>query len=577
MRNIARARAIVVALVAALLAIGTPTSAEAQNAVITGKVLSHVGQPVVGANVYINDLALSSATNETGTYTITIPSARCCGQLVNLRVRAIGFRPELRPIRVAAGTATINFQMQQDVNRLDEIVVTGSIEGTERAKVPFAVGRLAAEDMPVPALDPVRALAGKVSGVRIAQTSGRPGSTPEIMLRGPTSINGTGRGQGPLIIVDGAIMNVGSLEELGGLDIESVEVVKGAAGASLYGTRAANGVITIKTKRGATGTEGIRFNVRSEYGVSDLNSLEYGMPVNHHLQLDETGKRFCVTGSAAASHCSRTFEWNTEIQRINGVNADTVRSAQSAQFNAAAVGGGVGQNVFQAQIWPGQYYNTFAQLASPNPIALTQVDATGRLGAVRFFVSGSYQSEEGAIKDVNGIQQRRGRVNLDYDVRHDLAVSVSSLFQHGTNDLRAAGGSFGTLLRGAPPGTDYARRDTLDRYIIRGGGAGLRGSGNGGGTFLYNNDNDNEVNLRTSYRFVGNVSANYFPAEWVTIEGLLPMTTARAAMTSGASRASARRRCRRPTTTARSTSRIATPKRSTRALRPPSAGSSVPI
>ncbi len=520
MRNSTRARAIVVAVVGGLLAIGTPSRAEAQNALISGKVTSDVGQPLAGANVYITDLSISVATNAEGAYTITIPSARCCGQLVNLRVRALGFRPGLRPIRVVAGTTSIDFTLQQDVNRLDEIVVTGSLEGIERAKVPFAVGRLTTEDMPVPALDPVRALAGKVAGVRIAQTSGRPGSTPEIMLRGPTSINATGRGQGPLIIVDGAIMNVGSMEELGGLDIESVEVVKGAAGASLYGTRAANGVITIKTKRGATGADGIRFNVRSEYGISDMNSLDYGMPINHHLALDETGKRFCVTGELAASHCSQTFEWNTEIQRINAVNADTVRIAKSAQWNAASVGGGVGQNVFQSQIWPGQYYNTFAQFATQNPIALTQVDATGRLGGVRFYVSGSYQDEQGAVRDVNGIQQRRGRVNLDYDMRHDLVISVSSLFDNATNDLRSAGGSFGALLRGAPAGTDYARRDTLGRYLIRGGGAGLRGSGNGGGTFLYNNDNNNEVNLRTSNRFLGNVSANYFPAEWVTVEAL---------------------------------------------------------
>ena len=71
-----------------------------------------------------------------------------------------------------------------------------------------------------------------------ASTSGRPGDTPAIQLRGVTSINSSGRSTSPLFIVDGAIMNVGSLEELGGLDIESVEVVKGAAGASLYGTRA---------------------------------------------------------------------------------------------------------------------------------------------------------------------------------------------------------------------------------------------------------------------------------------------------------------------------------------------------
>jgi TonB-linked SusC/RagA family outer membrane protein len=340
-------------------------------------------------------------------------------------------------------------------------------------------------------------------------------------MRGPTSINASGRSQSPLIIVDGAIMNVGSLEELGGLDIESVEVVKGAAGASLYGTRAANGVITIKTKRGNT-QEGVRFNVRSEYGVSDVNSLDYGQPVNHHLQLDETGKRFCVAGSANVAPCSRTVDWMSEMLRINNVNADTIRTAQSMQWNAPAVAGGELLNVYQAQIWPHQYYNGFAQVVTQNPVTLNAVDANGKVAGVRYYVSGSYQSEQGAIQGLEGQQQRRGRVNLDYDVRNDMLISVSSMYDNGSTDLRSGGSSnggiFGQLLRGAPSGTDYARRDTLGRYLVRGGGAGFRGSGNGGGTFLY--DSENLINGRESDRFLGNLTTSYFPADWVTVEGV---------------------------------------------------------
>src|SRR5688572_4167338 len=410
MRNSTRARALVIALVGGLLAIANPGQAEAQNAVITGKVTSEFGSNIEGANLYINDLAISTLTTAEGNYTITIPAARVQGQLVTLRVRAVGYAPQAGPVRVTAGSQTFNFQLKQDVNRLDEIVVTGSIEGTERAKVPFAVARLSTEDMPVPALDPLRALQGKVAGVRIAQSSGQPGTTPEILMRGPTSINNTGRSSGPLIIVDGAIMNVGNLEELGGLDIESVEVVKGAAGASLYGTRAANGVITIKTKRGNS-QEGVKFNVRSEYGFSQLNSVDYGQPVNHALQLDETGKRFCVGGGNNIAPCSQTFDWMTEIMRINAVVGDTTRVNVPAQYGIPSAGltGGDLVNVFQAQIWPGRYYDTFAQMTTPNAIVLNAVDASGKVAGVRFFVSGSYQDDEGAIRGLKGQQQRRGR------------------------------------------------------------------------------------------------------------------------------------------------------------------------
>jgi TonB-linked SusC/RagA family outer membrane protein len=520
MRTITRARALVIALIGGLFAIATPGLAEAQNAVITGKVTSEFGQNIEGANVYINDLAISTLTTSEGNFTITIPAARVQGQLVNLRVRAVGYAPQARPVRVTAGSQTFNFQMKQDINRLDEIVVTGSIEGTERAKVPFAIARLTQEELPVPAVDPLRALQGKVSGVRIAQANGKPGTVPEILMRGPTMINANGRSQSPLIIIDGAIMNVGSLEELGGLDIESVEVVKGAAGASLYGTRAANGVITIKTKRGAS-NEGVRFNVRSEYGVSDLNSTSYGQPVNHHLQLDETGKRFCVAGASNVASCSKTFDWMFEVLRFNGVAADTIRAAQAGQYPIPSGGstGGELTNVYQAQIWPNQYYNTFAQMSSLGQTTLNAVDASGKMAGVRFYVSGSYQNEEGSLKHLDGIQSRRGRVNLDYDVRNDVLVSVSTMYDLTTNDLRNS--FFGGLLRGAPPGTNYLARDTLGRAILRGhggsGGAGHRPTTNGAGGFVY--QTENETIIREAQRFLGNISASYFPADWVTVEG----------------------------------------------------------
>ena len=516
-----RVQVFALAMVSVLLATSAAT-ARAQTAVITGRVTSEAGQPVEAANLFINDLSVSVGSNATGNYTISIPAARVSGQKVSLRVRAIGQQSQLRTITIVPGAQTQNFTMQADVNRLSEVVVTGVVEGTERAKVPFAVGRVTAEDLPVPALDPMKALAGKVAGLRIANTSGRPGANPEIQLRGPTSINATGRGVGPLIIVDGAIMNVGSLNELGGLDIESAEVVKGAAGASLYGTRAANGVITIRTKRGASGSDGIKFNARTEYGYSDLNSIKYGQPINHQIQLDETGKRFCVAGSGAVAACSRTFNWMQEIFRINNVNADTIRTPLAGQYSAPGVTSGDLQNLFQAQVWPDQYYNMLAQAVTRAPTTINSADATGKVAAIRFFASGSYQQQQDAILGLNGNKQARARVNLDYDARSDLTISTSTLYDKGTNDNRnggsASGSIFGQLMRGASAGTDYLARDTLGRYLVRSGGASLHTpTGNGGGTFLY--DTENLFNTSDSYRILGNLTARYFPKEWFTLEG----------------------------------------------------------
>ena len=511
MTTMHRARAIAAAMTGLVLAL--PVAAQAQTAVITGKVTSEFGQPIEQANVYINDLTISVPTNAQGVYTITIPAARVSGQQLNLRVRAIGYQPGLRPIRITAGSQTQDFTLKQDVNRLNEVVVTGVVgAGTERAKVPYAIGRLTAEDMPVPALDPVQALTGKVAGVRIGQVGGAPGSTPEIMLRGPHSINAQGRSQQPLFVVDGAVLNVGSYDELGGLDIESVEVVKGAAGASIYGATAANGVIVIKTKRGAN-QEGVKFTARTEYGFSDLNSFDYGQPLNHSLQLDETGTRFCVAGSGPVSPCSRTVNWMSEVMRINSVATDTLRTGFNLQYGQP--GGGDLLNVFQANAWPTQRFNTMAQMSSPGIVALHSLDATGRVGGVRFYASGSYSDDQGAVKELTGQQQRRARVNLDYDVKSTATVSISTMYDRGTTDLHGA--NFGGLLRGATPGTDYSARDSLGRPILLGFGPASRPTGNGNGGYFY--QQENEINYRVSDRFLGSMTTTYFPVDWASFDG----------------------------------------------------------
>ena len=173
------------------------------------------------------------------------------GQQLVIRARSLGFIPQNKPITIRAGSQTADFTLKQDVNRLQEVVVTGVSAGTEQKKLPFTVAHVDDKDMPVPGANPLQAIQGKVPGATIAQTSGRPGASEAVLLRGPQSINASGRSQNPLYIVDG-IEIVGALPDLNPQDIESVEVVKGAAASSLYGSRAGNGVIQITTKSGRT-------------------------------------------------------------------------------------------------------------------------------------------------------------------------------------------------------------------------------------------------------------------------------------------------------------------------------------
>ena len=128
-------------------------------------------------------------------------------------------------------------------------------------------------------------------GAHVTSFSGRPGAAPEIILRGPHSINASGRSQSPLFIVDGIII-AGDLPSINPADIENVEVVKGAAASSLYGARGGNGVISITTRTGRRSADGMSFNARAEYGGSDIER-DFGIARNHSLIMDERNERFC--------------------------------------------------------------------------------------------------------------------------------------------------------------------------------------------------------------------------------------------------------------------------------------------
>src|SRR5829696_4072291 len=143
-RTSIRGRIVGALLLAAALA--PAATAQAQSAVITGKVSTETGQPIIGANVFITEMTVSVATNQQGMYTITIPAARVNGQTVTVRARTFGYRPAMRPVRVTAGTQTIEFSLQQDVNRLSAVVVTGVTAGTETKKLPFTVAQVNEKD-----------------------------------------------------------------------------------------------------------------------------------------------------------------------------------------------------------------------------------------------------------------------------------------------------------------------------------------------------------------------------------------------------------------------------------------------
>ncbi len=230
------------------LLMGVSAEAFAQAATISGRVTNTEGQPIVGANVLIPSLNAGTTSGANGVYQFSVPESQANGQRVTLTARFIGFTPVSRQITLTTGAQTQNFELKTDPFRLEEMVVTGVADATSTKKLAFSVSRISEEQMKqVPASSPIAAIAGKVAGARIAVGTGNPGAAPSIRLRGSTNL--TVGNNDPLILVDGVITK-NSLADIDANDIESVEVLKGAAAASFYGSNAANGVVAITTKRG---------------------------------------------------------------------------------------------------------------------------------------------------------------------------------------------------------------------------------------------------------------------------------------------------------------------------------------
>ncbi len=508
-----------VPVAAALLIV--PQVAQAQGpAVITGVVKSEFGDPLENANVYIVELAISVGTNAQGRYTINVPADRVRGQLVQLRARAIGYRSIARPLTVSSGNQSFDFEMQRDVNRLTEMVVTGVTGATEQTKTPFTVSRVSADQMPVPATNPLTQLQGKVAGAQIVAASGRPGAQPSVILRAPTSINASGRSQEPLYVVDGIIIN-GALPDLNPEDIESVEVVKGAAAASLYGARAGNGVIQITTKTGKTSSQNsIRFGFRSEIGTGDLER-EIQIAQRHGMWVDETGRRLCTTSAPTvtgmAFGCYRSVDYQTEALRVNEGGVDFALTPVGFPIDPGAGSQGAQmRNIFQATQWPVETYDAVRQMFRPKPTNINNLDITGRYGKTTFFASVNRLDQQGNVQYLNGFQRNSMRLNVDQQVTDKFSFNANTFYsrsnQDGSNEEDGGGTAFFRLTR-VPPLVDITRTDNQGRLFIR---PNLQGAGVQNENPLYGLQNRDRNDQRD--RFLIGTTARYAPFDWLDLE-----------------------------------------------------------
>ncbi len=484
-------------------------------AVIAGRVISDLQEPAAGVVVLIVELNLAATVGANGNYTITVPGERVRGQAVTVRARGIGYRLVTQQLTLSPGTHDVNFTLATDIHLLEAVVVTGVSAGTEQVKVPFAVSRLDASQLQVPAVNPLSQIQGKVPGANIVSHSGRPGATPALLLRGPTSMNAEGRSQDPLFIVDGTIIR-GGLPEINPLDIESIEIVKGAAASSIYGAQAGNGVIQITTKTGRGTSEGVRFHVRSEVGASDVER-DFGIARRHALVLDETGRRFCQAVSGEPM-CARTFDYLETQAAVNntpGINLPPTPQFPIDPGSGFAIPQLLRQR-FQVDKWPHTTYNAVDVAVQPSPFQQHSVDMTGRLGSTSFFASASLLDQSGAIRFLEGYQRQSVRLNVDQQIGDQWQVGLRTYYAHAESDgfdQEGGGQSFFRLTR-APAVVNPLARDTLGRLFVR---TNIQSGGNQNENPLYILENQQRTDIDD--RILGGLDVRFQPLNWLEMSG----------------------------------------------------------
>tara|TARA_R110002020_G_scaffold303939_2_gene519473 strand:- start:95127 stop:98234 length:3108 start_codon:yes stop_codon:yes gene_type:complete len=368
-------------LIFLLLLSGTGVFAQ-DTKTITGIVTDSRDVPLPGAEVKVIDKENYTVTDFDGNFSLEVSQGE------TIRVTYLGFQAYTFTIDTQD---TYNVILQDEASELEEVVVIG-YGNQKRSDITGAVVSVDSEDITKqPALTPMQSIQGKVAGVNIIANDS-PGATPTVMVRGLGTAEG---GRDPFYVVDG--QPVQDIRSINPNDIESIDFLKGASYANIYGIRAANGVILITTKKGKKGKP--TFNIESYYGVRSV------------------------------------------LNKVDMANA----SQYTQYFNeeSAAVGG------FQLQ--PNQQFNTdwFDELLQIGNISNNSFSVSGATDAVNYFFSYNYYEEEGILRD-NKYSRGTIRSNNTFHVLDDKLRIIPNVNISYTNEAPKPFGSFTNAYRQSP-------------------------------------------------------------------------------------------------------------------------------
>ncbi len=318
----------------------TAFSVFAQDIQIKGVVVSGGDNlPLPGVNVVVKGTSIGTITDLDGQFSFAVPAKSM------LSITYIGYKP----LEVAAdGSKLMNITLQEDTETLDEVVVVG-YGVQKKSVVTAAISRVTAEDLNNTTPSRIEdALKGKVSGVQITQSSGQPGADSKVRIRGVGTVNNSE----PLYIVDGMPVD-GGINYLNPTDIQSVEILKDAASAAIYGARAANGVILVTTKSGVSGKTNITYDFT--YGLQNpwkkrsvLNATEYMTLMNEVAVNDGNAPKYLPEQIASAGKGTdwqdETFNYDAPVQShqvsVNGGSEKIVYFLSLGYYDQEGIVGG---------------------------------------------------------------------------------------------------------------------------------------------------------------------------------------------------------------------------------------------
>ncbi len=400
-----------------------------QERVVTGTVTDDAGEPIPGVTVVAKEAQLYVAmTDFEGKFSITINE-----NVKHLVFTYIGF---LNTEVNVEGKDDITVILKEDLFNIDEVIVSGVAGNTLTKKLTVSVQKISEDELKdVPASSAAGVLFGKVAGLTMTEANGSPGSGYSLRLRGSTSLTGA---QAPLIIMDGIMVQT-NLADINVDDIASIEVVKGAAAASLYGSKAGNGVIIITTKRGKDIKNSFQVKVRNEYGITQLTK-ELDLATHHPHRLADDNDDYPYT-------------------RYEGITYDD---------EGNIVGGGrlTTDNAYADQPYS-NVYNHQSEFFKQGEFYTNYVSLSKKSNETNMFMSFENNKNTGILFSTDGYNRKNFRFNADTKIGKRITISTSNLYVNTVTDNPGTTSGFSDALFISPDADLMADNEDGTPYLVK--------------------------------------------------------------------------------------------------------------